>query len=102
MNLYVVYRVDRTDGKAAEIRQSTRPLHREYMDKFANRVRLGGPILDAQGNGCGGMMLIEADSEEDVRTMVRDDPFELAGLSARIDIYPFRWQTNRPADLPPL
>ncbi len=102
MNLYVVYRMDRTDGKAAAIRQSIRPLHREYMNKFVNRVRLGGPILDSQGNGCGGMMVIEAENQEEVHAMVRNDPFELAGLSARIDIYPFRWQTNRPADLPPL
>ncbi|WBY00242.1 YciI family protein [Ramlibacter tataouinensis] len=102
MNLYMVYRVDRDDGQAAAIRAATRPAHRAYMDQFATRVRLGGPILDAGGQGCGGLMLIEAESEEAVREMVRNDPFEQAGLSARIDIYPFRWQTNRPADLPPL
>lgn len=102
MNLYVVYRLDRTDGKAAAIRQSTRLLHREYMAQFYGRVRLGGPILDSQGNGCGGMMVIEGENEEEIRAMVRNDPFELAELSACIDIYPFRWQTNRPADLPRL
>lgn len=102
MNLYMVYRVDRDDGQAAAIRAATRPAHRAYMDQFAARVRLGGPILGADGQGCGGLMLIEAESEQAVREMVANDPFELAGLSARIDIHPFRWQTNRPADLPPL
>lgn len=102
MNLYVVYRLDRTDGQAAAIRAATRPAHRDYMAQYAARVRLGGPVLDAAGQGCGGLMVIEAESEEAVRAMVRNDPFELAGLSARIDIYPFRWQTGRPADLPPL
>lgn len=102
MNLYMVYRVDRDDGQAAAIRAATRPAHRAYMDRFAAHVRLGGPILDAAGQGCGGLMLVEAESEEAVREMVRNDPFELAGLSARIDIHPFRWQTRRPADLPPL
>lgn len=102
MNLYMVYRVDRADGQAAAIRAAKRPAHRAYMDRYAGRVRLGGPILDAAGQGCGGLMLVEAASEDEVRDMVRNDPFELAGLSARIDIYPFRWQTNRPADLPPL
>lgn len=102
MNLYMVYRVDRDDGKAAEIRAATRPAHRAYMDQFASRVRMGGPILDANGQGCGGLALIEAESEEEVRAIVANDPFELAGLSARIEIYPFRWQTNRPADMPPL
>jgi hypothetical protein len=102
MNLYMVYRVDRDDGQAAAIRAATRPAHRAYMDRFAGRVHLGGPILDAAGQGCGGLMLVEAGSEEEVREMVRNDPFELARLSARIEIHPFRWQTNRPADLPAL
>ena len=102
MNLYMVYRVDRADGQADAIRAATRPAHRAYMDQFAARVRLGGPVLDAQGRGCGGLMLVEAESEQAVRDLVANAPFELAGLSARIDIHPFRWQTNRPADLPPL
>jgi uncharacterized protein YciI len=102
MNLYMVYRVDRDDGQAEAIRAATRPAHRAYMDRFAARVRLGGPVLDGAGQGCGGLMLVEAESEQAVRDMVANDPFELAGLSARIDIHPFRWQTNRPADLPPL
>lgn len=102
MNLYMVYRTDRDDGQAEAIRTATRPAHRAYMDRFAARVRLGGPLLDAEGRGCGGLMLVEAESEQAVRDMVANDPFERAGLSAHIHIHPFRWQTRRPADLPPL
>lgn len=102
MKLYIVYRLDRSDGQAAAIRARVRPAHRTYMERFSDRVRLGGPVLDADGNACGGMMVIDAESEDEVRRMVADDPFEQAELSARIDILPFRWQTNRPADLPPL
>lgn len=102
MNLYVVYRLDRTDGSAGEIRSATRPLHQVYMKAFAGQVRLGGPVLDAAGAPCGGLMVIEAESEEAVHAMLRDDPFEQAGLSGQIVVHPFRWQTNRPADLPPL
>ncbi|QDL37368.1 YciI family protein [Rhodoferax sediminis] len=102
MNLYMVYRLDRSDGQAETIRALTRPAHRAYMDHFAARVRLGGPVLDATDQACGGLMVIEAESEDAVRRMVAEDPFEVAGLSSRIDIYPFRWQTKRPDDLPPL
>lgn len=102
MNLYIVYRLDRRDGQAEAIRARTRPAHRSYMDRFAERVRLGGPVLDSHGNPCGGLMIVEAESEDAVRAMVAEDPFELAGLSGRIDIHLFRWQTKRPADLPPL
>jgi uncharacterized protein len=102
MTLYMVYRTDRQDGQAAAIRAATRPQHQAYMKPFASRVRLGGPVLDSQGQPCGGLMLIEADSEDEVRAIVRDDPFEQAGLSAVIDIRAFRWQTQRPADMPPL
>ena len=100
--LYVVYRADRADGQAAAIRARTRPLHRDYMAGFASRVRAGGPLLDAQGAAAGGLMIIEADSEAEVRRIVANDPFEQAQLSGRIEISEFRWQTNRPADLPPL
>jgi hypothetical protein len=101
MNLYMVYRLDRSDGQADAIRAATRPAHRAYMEQFVARVRLGGPVLDAKGRACGGLMLIEAESEEAVRAMVAADPFEIVGLSATIEIRQFRWQTKRPADLPP-
>jgi uncharacterized protein len=102
MNLYVVYRLDRSDGLAGAIRAATRPLHQSYMKAFADRLRLGGPVLNADGAPCGGLMVIEAESEDAVRALVQDDPFEQAKLSSHIVIHPFRWQTNRPADLPPL
>lgn len=102
MTLFSVYRIDRSDGLAAQIRAETRPAHRDYMMRFADRVRLGGPLLDAAGEGCGGLMVIEAEDEAEVQEILRNDPFEIAGLSERIEIFPFRWQTSRPADLPPL
>lgn len=102
MHQYIVYRLDRRDGQAADIRTRARPLHRDYMAQFAARVRIGGPILGADGQACGGMMVIDAASEAEVRAIVERDPFELAGLSEHIHIHPFRWQTQRPADLPPL
>ncbi|MCL2657127.1 MAG: YciI family protein [Betaproteobacteria bacterium] len=98
--LFIVYRIDRTDGKAAAIRAEIRPLHRDYMMRFGTRVRAGGPLLDPQGTPLGGMMIIEADNEDEVRRIVAEDPFEKAALSERIEIAEFRWQTNRPADLP--
>ncbi len=102
MTLYSVYRIDRSDGRAAEVRAATRPAHREYMSRFADRVRCGGPLLDENGDACGGLMLIEADSEAQVREILANDPFEIAGLSERIEVLAFRWQTNRPSDMPPL
>ena len=98
----MVYRTDRADGTAAAIRAETRPLHREYMIQFGDRVRVGGPVLDGQGSSFGGLMIIEAESEDEVWDIVRNDPFEKAALSARIEVAEFRWQTGRPADLQPL
>lgn len=99
---FIVYRLDREDGKAAGIRATTRPAHRDYMSAFGPRVLIGGPILDEDGNARGGMMVIEAESRDEVERIVAADPFEQAGLSATIHIAPFRWQTSRPAHLPPL
>lgn len=102
MTHYCVFRLDRTDGKAAEIRAATRPDHLAFMKGYAGRVLIGGPLLDANGNAHGGMMVIEAESEAEVREILSRDPFEVAGLSASIEVSPFRWQTNRPSHLPPL
>lgn len=102
MTLFAVYRLDRKDGKASEIRERTRPAHRTYMQQFQGRVRCGGPLLDEAGEGCGGFMLIEAEDEAEVRDILRNDPFEQEALSDRIEIHAFRWQTSRPADMPPL
>lgn len=102
MKLYSVYRRDRTDGRADEIRAETRPAHREYMDRFKDRVRAGGPLLDENGKSCGGLLLIEAETEAEVREIVKNDPFETAGLSGLIEVLEFRWATKRPDDMPPL
>lgn len=102
MTHFCVYRLDRTDGRAAEIRAATRPAHLAFMKGFADRVLIGGPLLDAHGQARGGMMVIEAETEAELREILSRDPFEVAGLSATIEIAPFRWQTNRPAHLPPL
>lgn len=102
MQQFVVYRLDRTDGKAEEIRATTRPLHIEYMKTFRDCVHMGGPLLDEKGHPVGGVMVIDAETREDVDLMVANDPFELAGLSSVINIHEMRWQTNRPAALPPL
>ncbi|NLZ09985.1 MAG: hypothetical protein GX086_01465 [Alcaligenaceae bacterium] len=102
MQQFVVYRLDRTDGKAEDIRATTRPLHIEYMKAFRDRVHIGGPLLDGEGRPVGGVMVIDAATREEVEQMVANDPFELAGLSSVINIHVMRWQTNRPATLPPL
>ncbi|HWL57455.1 MAG TPA: YciI family protein [Paracoccus sp. (in: a-proteobacteria)] len=99
---FIVYRLDRKDGEAGNIRATTRPAHRDYMTQFGPRVLIGGPILDEAGNAQGGMMVIEAESRDEVERIIAADPFEQAGLSTTIHIAPFRWQTNRPAHLPPL
>lgn len=102
MTHFCVFRLDRTDGRADAIREETRAAHRGYMEGFADRVLLGGPLLNEDGTSRGGLMVIEAESEDEVRAILAADPFEIADLSGTIHIAPFRWQTSRPAHLPPL
>lgn len=102
MTHFCVFRLDRTDGQAAAIRKETLAAHRDYMASFGERVLLGGPVLNEDGTSRGGLMVIEAENEDEVRAILASDPFEIAGLSTTIHVYPFRWQTNRPAHLPPL
>jgi uncharacterized protein YciI len=89
------------EGKL-EARMSTRDAHRARLaNPGAHRVKvvLGGPTLsgpDASMNGS--LLVIEADDIDTVRRFVAEDPYELAGVYARVEIRPWHWGTGRPTD----
>ncbi len=61
-----------------EARAAARPDHLAYMGRLheAGTVVLGGPIGDG-----GAMVLLRADSEQDVRAVIADDPYTHAGAA---------------------
>jgi len=72
---------------ALQLRLDTRPAHLAHVTEF---VRLGGPILDDNGQPMGSAMIVEADSLEDAQAKLAEDPYAKAGLFATTQLRPWR------------
>ena len=87
--LYFVYLEDIEDN--AEIRKPLLEAHMKHIGAYIKRIKLAGPLMRADGNSqAGGILLIEAQSEEEVRTIVEADPYFQAGLWPEVRIHAFK------------
>jgi uncharacterized protein YciI len=60
-------------------------------------VVAGGPTLNESASAMNGSLLvIEADDIEAVRRFVAEDPYELTGVYARVEIRPWQWGLGAP------
>ena len=96
MPFFVIYGRDRRpDGP--EIRAKTRSAHLEYIKSLGERVKLGGMMMEEDdATPAGSMIVVEADSLEDVQEIVENDPYSHAGLFESCEIKPYRWAINPP------
>lgn len=92
--LFVVTAIDKPDS--LELRLSVREAHFAFARETA-RIKLGGPFLDAKGDMCGSLMIVEAPDLETVKTWNAADPYSKAGLFASVDIRPWK-ATFNPAE----
>jgi uncharacterized protein YciI len=91
--LFVIIGRDGPDAK--ELRPRLRPAHLEHLggqDRLG-RLRLAGPLTD----GAGSLIVIEADSIEDVRRIADADPYVTGGVFAELEIHPFLQVLPAPA-----
>jgi len=88
MPLFVISWMDKPDSLA--VRMGAREAHLAYMAQFGDRVKLGGPFLDAKGDMAGSMAVIEADNLEEVQAIHAADPYKLAGLFESSNVLPWR------------
>jgi uncharacterized protein len=72
-----------TDAEARVMRE-----HGSYISDYVKKgtVVIMGPVLDPQG--AWGVVVVEAGSEDEVRSFVTPDPTILSGLGFRYEIYP--------------
>jgi hypothetical protein len=80
-------------GRDSERGLELRKLHREKhlahlsgLDK-AGRIRFAGPLLDAQQNPCGSLVVLEAESLEAAREIAENDPYLLEGIFAEVEVH---------------
>ena len=76
------------DGPEGQIRRKIhRPAHVEKIENWNKhrRVILAGPMTDQVGS----LIVIEANSREEVEEFVKEDPYTVFGVFDRVEIHPF-------------
>lgn len=96
---FVVFATDKPG--MGDVRANVRPSHREYLRHHYHPVKvlLGGPTLDdCEERMNGTMLVIEAESLQQVRDYVNQDPYSQAGLFASLEVRPWNWGLGVPED----
>lgn len=71
-------------------RLATRPVHMQHLDSLGQQLKLGGALLDANGNPEGSLVVIEAETLEDATAIFNADPFVSEGIFESVEIKPWR------------
>ena len=75
---YAVHYLDKAD--AGDIRQRHRDAHIAYRKGLGDRLLMAGPLLSEDGKAVGSLVLLEAGSLAEAKTMAQSDPYAVAGL----------------------
>lgn len=85
--LFVITAIDKANS--LQLRLSVREQHFAFVRQNKG-FKLGGPFLDANGEMCGSLMIIEATDLEAMKAWHASDPYVKAGLFASSDIRPWK------------
>jgi len=84
---YVLICTDRqTSG---DIRKANRDAHLRYV-KESGVVAQAGPFLDAGGEMCGSLIVIDVDTRDAAEEWAAGDPYAQAGLFEKVEIRAWR------------
>lgn len=78
-----------SDGpRGLELRKTVRERHLAHLRALADagRVRFGGPLIDADGNPCGSLVILEAEDLAAAREIAENDPYLLEGVFERVEV----------------
>ena len=80
------------------LRKETRADHVAYLEALnANgALKFAGPFLDAGGNPCGSLVVVEANDRTEAEAVAGADPYARAGLFQSVEILAWNWFFNRP------
>jgi hypothetical protein len=88
MPLFVLNCVDKPS--ALEVRMRAREAHLAYVGERIGQVKLGGPLLDDNGDMAGSLLILDVPDRAAAEAFAANDPYAKAGLFQRVEITPFR------------
>lgn len=86
---YVIITKDKADS--LQLRLATRDVHLAYLDKHTSKLLAAGALLNDDGSGGdGGLIIYDTDDKAVAKDFIDNDPFTKAGLFESITIR--RWR----------
>jgi uncharacterized protein YciI len=86
--LFAITNIDKADSFA--LRAATRETHLGYLDGIVAQLVLAGPLLNAEGQPIGSLLVVEAENKDAAAAFAAGDPYAKAGLFASVTITPYR------------
>jgi hypothetical protein len=71
-------------------RLATREAHLAYIAEHGAAVKLGGPLLDDQGQPVGSLIILEVEDRTAAEAFAAKDPYRQANVFERVDIRAFK------------
>ena len=73
-------------GAGVAVRTEHMPEHLAFLERHAPTVEAAGPLKDPHGTSAGGLWIVDAADETEVRKLVEADPFWPTGLRKSVRI----------------
>jgi len=84
---FVLYCLDKPDS--LKVRLDARERHLSFVAE-TGVVRIGGPLLNDDGEMIGSLIVIEVDSRPAAEAWAKNDPYAQAGLFDSVSIRPWK------------
>lgn len=82
--LFVIRCIDKKDH--LPVRMENRPSHVAYLKSFGDKLHAAGPLLDADEQMCGSVIILDVTDKVEAEKFAANDPYALAGLFAQVTI----------------
>lgn len=92
--LFAIIAQDKPNG--VDHRMAIRPTHLEHLKTLGDRLVFAGPFLDEAEKPSGSLLVIEAGSLEEAKTLAAADPFAKEGVFASYEVKRWNWGINNP------
>lgn len=94
--LFLVHTWDKPG--ALIVRTTNRDAHIAWLKDAGDSVKAAGPWLNEAGEMAGSLLIIEAVDRDALDAWLEADPYRVAGLFDRVEVAPYRWVFNPPAN----